>query len=92
MSRVPKTSALGEDMPRCPWCDGFMENATVKLTDAFDALMYAERAAYLTQLPVDCPDCGKPSVFDAVHRGDEARTWLTGERTPADKKLLGEPI
>lgn len=69
-----------------------MESATVKLTDAFDALMYAERAAYLTQLPVDCPDCGKPSVFDAVHRGDEARTWLTGERTPADKKLLGEPL
>lgn len=92
MSRLPKTSALGEEIPCCPWCGGFMESATVKLTDAFDALMYAERAAYLTQLPVDCPDCGKPSVFDAVHRGDEARTWLTGERTPADKKLLGEPL
>lgn len=92
MSRLPKTSALGEEIPCCPWCGGFMESATVKLTDAFDALMYAERAAYLTQLPVDCPDCGKPSVFDAVHRGDEARSWLTGERTPADKKLLGEPI
>lgn len=91
MSALPKTSALGDDIPRCPWCDGFMYEATVKLSDAIDALMYAERAAYLTQLPVDCPDCGKPSVLDVVHRGDEQRSWLTGDRTPADKKLLGEP-
>lgn len=68
-----------------------MYEATVNLSDVLDALMYAERTAYLTQIPVDCPDCGKPCAFDAVQRGDEARSWLTGERTPADKQLLGEP-
>jgi len=92
MSALPKTKAVGENLPVCPWCGTWMDDATVKLDDVFASLMANDGSAYIGGLEVDCPECGKPSKFDCEVRGDEARSWLTGERTPADKKLLGEPL
>lgn len=88
--RLPKhTTDVGDNIPRCPWCNGFFYDAKVDLYEAVTALQRIEGRAFLAALPVDCPDCGKPCHLDVELNGsDEQRMTMRPVRTEKDERFL----
>lgn len=90
---LPRSKGLGETLPRCPWCDGWMDGAKVDAQELLYALSAFGSQAFLCGVPIECPECGKPSELTvrANSAAHEQTSSLQGTRTKADRRYLGEP-
>lgn len=97
--RLPRdTIASGIEWPRCPWCKGDMDGATVSLGALADA--WQDRATLRPwrgecgqpdpgAITTECPSCGRPSMVALqVHAGERVMRLLA-VRTKTDVELLG---
>ena len=86
------------DDPQCPWCNDWLDDATVRLADLVNAhvggeLRCAPREGAGQAAPgalvCDCPNCKHPFVVMLLSRGERAVVRLRAVRTAADAVIVG---
>lgn len=97
VSNLPeRTHGMDGCAPRCPWCRADLNDAPVTVGDlasAHERGVLTGRGNWLYRgrrfddgIPLDCPECAKPSLVRFVTDGDEKEVVIAPTRTAADAR------